>query len=346
MGDTLDILVAGGGIAGVETVLALHDLVPEQTRVRLLEPEPEFELTPLAVEEPFTHVPAERRDAMMGELGGDFVDGALAAVDAEAHTASYGFDRRLDYDVLVVCNGARAAFEGAETFWSHRSDVPIDAWIGRAHQSEEGRLALVVPPGVSWPLPLYELALLTRRRSEELGLADLAIEIFTPESAPLAIFGDTASAAVADLLEVRRIETSLSVHVQQPGGHGPLVVSGLRGEDRPECRPRLAGAEGELSLPGLPADAGGFIPTDRLGRVGGVDDVYAAGDGTSFPVKQGVWPPQQADAVAEHIAMRVGAVDTANPFTPVLRGVMNTRREIEQAVADVQAGVFGDIPDA
>ena len=78
------------------------------------------------------------------------------------------------------------------------------------------------------------------------------------------------------------------------------------------------------SIPGLPSDAKGFIPIDEHARVRGVEDVYAAGDGTTFPIKQGGIATQQADAAAEHIAARVGAAVDPNPFRPVLRGQLLT----------------------
>jgi sulfide:quinone oxidoreductase len=78
-------------------------------------------------------------------------------------------------------------------------------------------------------------------------------------------------------------------------------------------------------LPGLPADAEGFIPVNAHGRVAGLlEDVHAAGDATSFPVKQGGLATQQADAVAESIGAATGAVQHPSPFRPVLRGVLLT----------------------
>ena len=62
------------------------------------------------------------------------------------------------------------------------------------------------------------------------------------------------------------------------------------------------------AIDGLPADEQGFIPIDDHARVKGLEDVYAAGDGTNFPIKQGGLGTQQADAAAEHIAHRLGAV--------------------------------------
>ena len=73
-------------------------------------------------------------------------------------------------------------------------------------------------------------------------------------------------------------------------------------------------------LAGLPHDDRGFIPIDEHARVPGADRVYAAGDVTTFPIKQGGLGTQQADAAAEHIAAKLGADLEPSPFHPVLRG--------------------------
>jgi sulfide:quinone oxidoreductase len=64
--------------------------------------------------------------------------------------------------------------------------------------------------------------------------------------------------------------------------------------ERVVALPRAVGP----GLPGLPANARGFIPTDLHGRVPDVDAVWAAGDAIAFPVKQGGLASQQADAAA------------------------------------------------
>jgi sulfide:quinone oxidoreductase len=58
--------------------------------------------------------------------------------------------------------------------------------------------------------------------------------------------------------------------------------------------------------------------------VRGLADVYAAGDGTSFPVKQGGLACQQADAIAELLAAAAGADVDPTPFRPLLRGRLLT----------------------
>jgi sulfide:quinone oxidoreductase len=105
--------------------------------------------------------------------------------------------------------------------------------------------------------------------------------------------------------------------------------------------PRL---EGE-SVDGLPHDGAGFVATDELGWVLGLTDVYAAGDLTDFPVKQGGIAAEQADAVATAIAGDAGAAVRPRTFEPVLRGLLLTgmyprylrsEHEGRSSVADLQ----------
>ena len=82
----------------------------------------------------------------------------------------------------------------------------------------------------------------------------------------------------------------------------------------------------------------GFIPTDLHGLVEGELDVYAAGDATTCPIKQGGVATQQADAAAEAIAARLGAPVEPQPFRPVLRGLLLTGGEPRYMRAEVSGG--------
>ncbi len=77
-------------------------------------------------------------------------------------------------------------------------------------------------------------------------------------------------------------------------------------------------------MPGLPADDAGFIEIDEYARAVGLEDVYAAGDSTTFPVKQGGIATQLADTAVDTIAAGLGAGVTPTPFAPVLRGMLLT----------------------
>ncbi|HET8821721.1 MAG TPA: FAD-dependent oxidoreductase [Thermoleophilaceae bacterium] len=197
----------------------------------------------------------------------------------------------------------------------------VAAALKAAKDGRIRRLVFAVPPGVSWPLPLYELALLTAWRLQGDGASGVTIAFVTPEHDPLDLFGPDAAARVRALLEERGIDLRTGVRPVEAGG-GRVALS-----DGPclpaDCTITVPCLEGRGIL-GLPRDSHGFIPVDAHGRVRGVDDVYAVGDTANFPVKQGGLATQQADAAAEAIAARLGSPRSPRPFRPVLRAVLLT----------------------
>ena len=337
-GNAPRVVIVGGGVAGLEALLALHDLAGGRTSVTLVAPQPDFLYKPLLVEEPFDLGPAERHELqpLAAEKGADFRLSAVRSVRPAEHAVELDDGSTLEYDYLVVCAGGRfkPAIAGATTFPAGDETFSADRVLDRA-EAKDHRVAFIVPPGVTWSLPLYEIALMTQRRAAERGV-DVKIAVITPESAPLAIFGPAASAAVGDLLEGRNIQVFTGSTVRELGGAGITLTPGERrlGPAEAVALPVMEGPR----IEGLPSDEGGFIPVDEHGRVKGVDDVYAAGDGTNFPIKQGGLGTQQADAVAEHIAHRLGAAEAPQPFRPVLRGKLLTGGESVSMRTDVAGG--------
>jgi sulfide:quinone oxidoreductase len=323
------VAVVGGGIAGLEALLALRELAEGRVKPVLVTPDEEFLYKPLVVEEPFSPAPADRRALapIADELGADFVQQAVAEVAPDRHELRLGDGETLAYDAAIVCVGGRArpAFRRAVSFEVTPEPLEIDRILTESAKHPPQTVAFVVPPGVAWSLPLYELALLSRRRADELGLADLTLLLVTPESAPLPAFGSAASDAVTQLFKARGIGLRTGVSVREDATDELLFVPG---EEHLEASAVIAlpVIDGPR-IPGLPADENGFLPIDDHARVKGVDDVYAAGDGTNFPIKQGGIGTQQADAAAEEIAARAGAAVDPEPFRPILRGKLLTGEE-------------------
>ncbi len=196
--------------------------------------------------------------------------------------------------------------------------------LAEAERGDIGSIVFVVPSGATWPLPLYELALLTRAHLRDNAGPPVAISIVTPEERPLEVFGKGAS----DDLEARLQAEDIALHtLSRVRSHADGVLAleggGRVSADRAVGLPRLNGP----AIPGLPQDDIGFIPADDHARVRGVEHVFAAGDCTTFPLKQGGLAAQQADAAAQSIAEAIGAGTGAQPFTPVLRGLLVTGDE-------------------
>lgn len=333
------VLLAGGGVAGLEAMLALRHLAEERVEIELIAPEREFVYRPLSVGGPFGLGQACRFDlaALAKERGVRYQPDALASVEPAIKVARTRAGDELSYDALVVAAGAKAteAIAGALTFWGPAGEVPFRKLLADLEDRRPREIVFVLPPGSGWPLPLYELALLTSTHATSRRITGIGLTIVSHEDAPLELFGARASARVRELLEARGIRfLGDSYPAAVIDGHLALVPRGHVAADRVVSVPHLEGRR----IPGLPCDERGFIPVDGFGRIPGLDDVYAAGDGTAFPVKQGGIAAQQADSVAEAIAARAGAPVEPKPFRPVLRGLLLTGREPTFIRAEISGG--------
>ena len=109
--------------------------------------------------------------------------------------------------MVAVGGRFRPAFEGVATFPSPTNPLTVEKLLTKAHVRGADTIAFVVPPGVAWSLPLYEIALMTERRARERSYKDLSIRFLTPEESPLAVFGAAASAALQEMLQARGIDS-------------------------------------------------------------------------------------------------------------------------------------------
>ncbi len=244
-------------------------------------------------------------------------------VDAAAHEALTDSGERVGYDALAVATGARPveAVPGALTFAGPKAVEPMRELVERAASGEFHTLVFALAkPAVSWPLPVYELALMTASRSPSTRMV-----LATAERMPLELFGSAVSDAVGKRLARAGVVLATGVAPRRVRRRAPSYwQTASRSRPTPWSPfPRSRWAR----WTGLPQVEGGFMPVDEHGRVEGIEDVYAAGDVTAFPVKQGGVTVRQAQAVAECLAARAGAPVAPEPFEPLLRGVMLTGGE-------------------
>jgi sulfide:quinone oxidoreductase len=322
------VAIAGAGVAGLETALALEQLARDVVWVELIAPETEFVYRPLSVAEPFDA--GEMRkfplQTLVHAAGGRLRNASVVSVDPELKMVVLDDGSELEYDVLVLALGARTreAIGGALTFRGAQDEAALVALLERAKAGEITRIAFAVPPTATWPLPLYELALMTAEYFADRGTRGVQVAFATPEDRPLALFGPEASDAIRDLLEIRSIEVHTAV-VPFGWSGGALQLDGDKwlAADAVVALPKLEGP----NVPGIPSDQDGWVATDELGCVVGLTDVYAAGDMTQLAVKQGGLAAAQADAVASAIASDAGAAVKPEPFRPVLRGLLLTGLE-------------------
>ena len=323
---TPHVVIAGGGVAGLEALIALRELAGDRVRITLLAPEQHFAYRPMAVAEPFClgHVEYHSLADIARDHRADLVRDALAEVDPVARRVTGRDGTSLEYDSLLIAVGARpeTAFRHAITFGAERAPEALAGLLGDLEEGYVSRVAFVIPSRVSWTLPLYELAVMTARDAWGMGMDKVHLTFVTREERPLEVFGHDPSAMVADLLEREQIEFVGGVDAEVE--RGAVLAGDRRIEvDRTVTLPLLVGPR----IRGLPANADGFLPVDPHGLVWGVHDVFAAGDVTNAPVKQGGLAAQQAVAAAEAIAARHGTDIDPEPFRPILRGMLLTGGE-------------------
>jgi sulfide:quinone oxidoreductase len=338
--DPFRVVIVGGGVAGLEAALALRELGGDHMTTTMIAPDPEFVYRPMTVREPFSYPLAQRHslEQIARDLGLELRADSFKWLEPNAQIVHTEAGERVPYDALLIALGARLykRFKRATTI----DDAHMDELLhGLIQDIEEGcvrKLAFVIPSGPTWPLPIYELALLCAGRAYDMD-ADMSVTIVTPEDEPLAIFGGAVSDGVRHLLEEKGILTITSAHCEVPQSHHVSISPGSRElhVDHVVALPELVGP----SAPGVPrSSVGGFIPVDARGKVRGLARVYAAGDATDFPIKHGGIAAQQADVAAHAIAALAGVTSGPAPFRPMIRGMLLTDGKPRYLSAHVTGG--------
>jgi sulfide:quinone oxidoreductase len=341
------VVIVGGGVAGLEALLALRALLNDHVDLTLVTPQEWFVDRPWTVAEAFGFGSAARHSLpeLAAESGAEFVRGTVAAVNAAEHRITCADGADLSFDTLILAPGARLSspFADAIAFGAEGSGQAVREMVGRLRSGDARSAAFVAPSTTGWPLPLYELALMTARELAASNVEGVQLRLISSEDRPLALFGDQGSQSVGRLLAAAGIEFIGASEARVDAGH---VTTGTTGEPVPTdyvvTLPLLRGPE----LRGVPAThPHEFVTVDEYGRVRGLADVYAAGDAADFPIKQGGLAAQQADTVAEHIAASYGANVDPAPFRPSLRGMLFTGGDPLYVRSDVP-GADPEVPVA
>lgn len=297
------VVIAGGGFAALEALLALRALLRAKAQITLVSPSRRLAYRPAATIEAFSSKAPRGYDLakIAADCGASFRHDRLEAVAASKRKVRLGSFATLPYDALVLAVGARArvAVPGALTFCDQREVPQMRSLLADVSASRARRILFAVPEGCAWPLPLYELAMLTAHHAR-LHSLEVDVTLASPSHVPLEMFGAEASLTVAAMLDQRGVRFLGDVVPRRVGADGDLELrsGAVIAADRVVAAPRLRGPR----LSGVPSRMGGFVPVDGEGRVEGLDGVYAAGDMTTFPVKHGGLAAQQADVIAATIA--------------------------------------------
>src|SRR6185312_5051793 len=195
----LRVVVAGAGVSGLETLVALRGLVGHRVALTLVAPQDDFTVHALEVFEPFG-LGHPQRYAVAGLAAGldaAFRHDAVARVERGDRTVHLQSGEELVYDRLVLAVGAfpYPAYEHGLCFRRAHDAEAFDGVVADLRSGAAERIAIVVAPGCSWTLPAYELALMIAALAKPRQLT-----LVTPETEPLDVFGASVAQWVRSVL--------------------------------------------------------------------------------------------------------------------------------------------------
>ena len=319
-----NVVICGAGIAGIEGLLRLRRLAGDHVRVTLVSPEQQFVYRPLAVLEPFASASVRRYPVaqIVSDTSAAWIRDRLTAVDTLARTLQTEGGRELPYDALLLAigGGESTPYDNAKVFTDRDGGETFRAILRDLELGVVTSVAFVLSNWPVWPLPLYELALMTAEHARTAS-TQARLAFITPEARPLKAFGQAAGDAIMRLFAEAGIDLHTGVLARVPAAG--LVTFGETRLDaqRIVTLPRVTGP----ALPGIAAGPGWFVPINEQCVVqdsGG--RVFAAGDATDFGVKHGGIGAQQADTAAAGIAHLAGVGERPPALQPVIRSTVLT----------------------
>jgi sulfide:quinone oxidoreductase len=128
-GSPAEVLLVRGGVATLETLMALRDLAGHRVRMTLVAAEPDFVYRPMAVAEPFGLGEARRypRRGVIEAFDAGLVLAGVVAVDASARRVVLCCSgNTIGYETPVLALGARiAARRTALRSWSAATRLEV-----------------------------------------------------------------------------------------------------------------------------------------------------------------------------------------------------------------------------
>ena len=324
------VVICGGGIAAIEGLLRLRRLAGDDVQIDLVAPNEELVYRPMAVRQPFafgapSHYSLKR---IAADADANWVQDTLAWVDRDGQVVHTGEDQELPFDALLIAVGAHQVppYEHVRTFIDAEADETYQGVLQDIEGGYSKSIAFLLPVGPVYPLPIYELALMTAERAASMN-QEIELSVATPEASPLAIFGQTASGALSKLLADAGVTVySSSLAMVPEAKHLLIQPQGVElHPDRMIAIPRVEGP----TIRGIAGGgAHGFIPIDSVCCVPGTNSrIYAAGDAAAYPIKHGGLGAQMADTAATAIARLAGAEVEHAPFWPVIQGKLLTGKD-------------------
>lgn len=309
-------LVLGAGIGGITVARALHNSLPPDDRVVVIEREHDHVFAPallwhiVGASEPeqFT-----RSLEALKTKGIELVCGEVSRIDPSALAVEVG-GKTITGDAMIIAVGADYASEAVPGLAEHGFNLYTLAGAQETRAAlgefKGGRLVvLTAAPGYKCPAAPYEAAMLIEAFMRKRGLrGKTEIALHAAEPAPMPVAGPVAGAQIKTMLERKGIAyfpQRQVVRVDKGVLHfseGQTAAFDLLLYVPPHRAPAV------VKEAGLCGESG-WVPVDRGTLATKFANVWAIGDVTAIPLKMGrplpkagVFAGRQAEVVAKNLA--------------------------------------------
>jgi len=348
-----NVVIAGGGFAGVVAAESLATRLDPEHQITLVSRSDQFIFYPALVRLAFgkcelADVSFDLRQALPSRRV-RFIKAEIARVDPAFRRVILGHgevEGDLSYDYLILALGRRLATEritGYFEYANHLLDVEGALKFGEAlRQFNKGRAVLGQCPGARLPVPVYETAFALSRYLTERGVRDsVGITIISPDP-PTYQLGDAEVArALRTALETHNVEFLPDFSVDR------VTATAVMPESRHgmnyDLLMLLPPFRGPGPVTGLTiSQEDGYIGVDETMRVKGAAQMYAAGDCVNLSgPKLGHMAVQQAEVVAANITAEIRGQPPAASYNHEMMLVID---EGSQESIYLHKGLWDDEP--
>jgi sulfide:quinone oxidoreductase len=318
-----NVVVLGGGFAGVVAAETLAKELGPEHRVTLVSRHADFTFYPALVKLAFgraelADVSTDLRRAMLNRRV-EFVEAEVARPDPDARhvVIPHGqFTGKLAYDYLVFALGRRLATEQVAGFFEHAHHLLTPQAALKFREAlknfHAGHAVIGYCRDARLAVPVYETAFALDRLLRQRGERErVKITVVSPEPLGSLLGGEAVAPALEAALDEHGIEFLPDFPVERVTEREVMTGAGHRlGYDLLMLIPPFTGP-GEAMYTGL-ADANGYVRVNRRMRVTTAERVYAAGDAVNFlGPKMGHMAVLQGEVAARNIAAEIAGREPA-----------------------------------
>ena len=330
------VVVLGGGVGGLVTANELRRRLPAEHRIVVIDREASHIHNPSLLWLMIGWREPERIQSDLRRLahrGIEFVQADIQAIDPAERTVQTSAGAYTG-DYLVIALGAQPAPEltpGFDAAAHTPYTLPGAVRLRDALREFEGGQVVVAVTGLPYRCPAapYETAIMLDAYLKQRDLRDkTALQIISPEAAPMGTAGPVMGEAIKSMLAERGIpfRALTTTHAIDAEARRLVLESGERLPFDlliavpPHRSPKV------ISTSGL-ANEAGWIPVDAHTLATPFAGVYAVGDVTAIPLpgrfkpdvplalpKAGVFAHRQAEVVAHNLAAEILGEDSQQSF--------------------------------